>query len=113
MEEAMAKNKRPFDPNAYMSEPDDPEEGDRIFEAIESGKIKPMPRKAFLREKAMLEAAAGNYFAKKQVKDGRITIRLSQEDILAIKNIACEEGLPYQTMISSLLHKFVVSHNGH
>ena len=83
-----------------------------IVRLIASGKLKPLPKKEFLREKAMLEAAAENYFKRKETKDSRITIRLSSLDLAAIKGIAYEEGLPYQTMISSVLHKFVVSH-GH
>lgn len=37
-----------------------------------------------------------------------ITIRLSQADIDALKLIAANEGLPYQTLISSILHKYSV-----
>ena len=37
-----------------------------------------------------------------------ITIRLSQADIDALKLIAADEGLPYQTLISSILHKYSV-----
>jgi predicted DNA binding CopG/RHH family protein len=39
-------------------------------------------------------------------KDQRINIRISSKDLEAIKKRAVEEGLPYQTLISSLLHKF-------
>ena len=80
---------------------------------LEEGKLRRLPKKEFLREKAMLEAAARNYFARKQAKDGRITIRMPLQDIQALKGIACEEGLPYQTLISSLLHKFVTNYGGH
>jgi predicted DNA binding CopG/RHH family protein len=40
-------------------------------------------------------------------KDSRINIRMSSKDIQAIQLKALEEGLPYQTLISSVLHKFV------
>ncbi len=40
-------------------------------------------------------------------KDRRINIRLSNKDLLAIQKRALEEGIPYQTLISSLLHKYV------
>ncbi len=36
-----------------------------------------------------------------------ITLRLNKQDLEQIKNRASEEGLPYQTLISSVLHKFV------
>ena len=40
-------------------------------------------------------------------KDRRVNIRMSTKDLDAIQKRALEEGLPYQTMISSLLHKYV------
>ncbi|MGH7884732.1 MAG: antitoxin [Thermodesulfobacteriota bacterium] len=36
-----------------------------------------------------------------------ITIRLSEIDLLKIKDRATKEGMRYQTLISSILHKFV------
>ena len=39
-------------------------------------------------------------------KDKRITIRLSRFDVEMIKKQAVNEGLPYQTLISSVLHKY-------
>ncbi len=46
--------------------------------------------------------------AKKTNRKKPITIRLSQADIDALKMIAANEGLPYQTLISSVLHKYSV-----
>lgn len=40
-------------------------------------------------------------------KDKRITLRLSSLDLDAIQAKAIEEGIPYQTFISSILHKYV------
>ncbi len=40
-------------------------------------------------------------------KDKRINLRMSSKDLEAIKTYAVEEGLPYQTLMSSVLHKFV------
>ena len=40
-------------------------------------------------------------------KNGRVNIRISERDINEIKKMANEEGLPYQTLISSILHKYV------
>ena len=40
-------------------------------------------------------------------KDRRVNIRVSTKDLEAIQKRALEEGLPYQTLISSLLHKYV------
>ena len=40
-------------------------------------------------------------------KDKRINIRISTKDLEGIQKKALEEGIPYQTLISSVLHKFV------
>jgi predicted DNA binding CopG/RHH family protein len=48
--------------------------------------------------------------AKTQRKDVRINIRLSSSDINYIKQIAAYEGLPYQTLIASVLHKYATGH---
>ncbi len=40
-------------------------------------------------------------------KDSRINIRMSSKDIHALQLKALEEGIPYQTLISSVLHKYV------
>jgi predicted DNA binding CopG/RHH family protein len=39
-------------------------------------------------------------------KDRRLNIRISTKDLEAIQKRALEEGLPYQTLIASLLHKY-------
>ncbi len=41
------------------------------------------------------------------LKDRRVNIRLSSPDLLDIQARALEEGVPYQTLIASVLHKFV------
>jgi predicted DNA binding CopG/RHH family protein len=40
-------------------------------------------------------------------KDKKITLRLSSPDLEALQAKAIEEGIPYQTLISSILHKYV------
>lgn len=40
-------------------------------------------------------------------KDKRVNIRISQKDLTAIQTRALEEGIPYQTLIASVLHKYV------
>ncbi len=39
-------------------------------------------------------------------KDRRLNIRLSSKDLEAIQKRALAEGLPYQTLIASVLHKY-------
>jgi predicted DNA binding CopG/RHH family protein len=40
-------------------------------------------------------------------KDKRLNIRISEKDLVAIQKRALEEGIPYQTLIASILHKYV------
>lgn len=40
-------------------------------------------------------------------KNRRVNIRVSQMDLEGIQTKAFEEGLPYQTLMSSVLHKYV------
>ena len=38
-------------------------------------------------------------------KNKTISIRISENDLMKLKAVALQEGLPYQTLISSSLHK--------
>lgn len=40
-------------------------------------------------------------------KDQRINIRITKNDLDGIKLKAMEEGLPYQTLVASIIHKYV------
>lgn len=40
-------------------------------------------------------------------KDKRINIRITNRDLTEIKRMAVHEGIPYQTLVSSILHKYV------
>ncbi|MBU1487484.1 antitoxin [bacterium] len=40
-------------------------------------------------------------------KDKRVNIGISQKDLLVIQKKALEEGIPYQTLISSILYKYI------
>ena len=37
----------------------------------------------------------------------KITLRISRKDLIRIKSRALQEGMPYQTLINSILHKAV------
>ncbi len=52
---------------------------------------------------------AENYIS----KNARINIRISASDLEQIKRIAAYEGLPYQTLIASILHKYAAGHLNH
>ena len=72
-----------------------------ILAAYEKGEIKSIsPSKA---ELAKFKAAATATF----LKEKRVNIRLSTPDLMDIQARALEEGMPYQTLIASVLHKFV------
>jgi predicted DNA binding CopG/RHH family protein len=71
-----------------------------LLAAFEKGQLKSTsPTKARL---AKFKAAASATF----IKDRRINIRLSTPDLMDIQARALEEGIPYQTFIASVLHKY-------
>lgn len=72
----------------------------RFLKKIESGKYKPLPKKELEREKARFQKIAAN-----TLKRRSINIRVIESDIEKIKAIAMDEGIPYQTFITSILHK--------
>ena len=81
-------------------EPIDQEEND-LMASIESDEWKPVNHISQEKEKVM--AAARNTLK----KDKRINLRLTQKDYHQIQIKAIEEGIPYQTLISSLVHKYL------
>jgi predicted DNA binding CopG/RHH family protein len=71
-----------------------------ILNAFESGQLKSIASKSELAKfKAAARASA--------IKDKRVNIRLSSVDLTDIQVRAMEEGVPYQTLITSVLHKYV------
>lgn len=40
-------------------------------------------------------------------KDKRVNIRMSEKDLVGLQKRAMEDGLPYQTLISSILHRYI------
>jgi predicted DNA binding CopG/RHH family protein len=68
--------------------------------AFDAGKLKSVASKS---ELAKFKAAARST----AVKDKRVNIRLSSGDLSDIQVKALEEGVPYQTLIASVLHKYV------
>ena len=73
----------------------------RISEDYEKGRFKSVaPSRAELER--FKEAARATF-----IKDRRVNVRLSSPDLMDIQTRAAEEGVPYQTLIASVLHKFV------
>ena len=80
--------------------PIDQEEKD-LMESIERDEW--LPVKDIDQEKKKAIAAARNTLK----KDKRINLRLTQKDYHQIQIKAIEEGIPYQTLISSIIHKYL------
>ena len=72
-----------------------------LLKAFEGGEWKSTAQLA--RERKQYQEYAKATFK----KDRRVNIRISTKDLEAIQHRAVEEGIPYQTLISSLLHKYV------
>ena len=72
-----------------------------ILESVEKGEWKSV-RGAKGKIKKYQEYAKATFR-----KDKRVNIRISEKDLVGLQKKAVEEGLPYQTMISSILHKYI------
>lgn len=71
-----------------------------LLTVFEQGQLKSVATKSELEKlKASARATA--------TKDRRINIRLSSVDLASLQVKALEEGIPYQTLIASVLHKYV------
>lgn len=76
-----------------------------IRDAHEKGQLKSVASRAELAKfKAAARATA--------IKDRRINIRISSADLRGIQIRALQEGIPYQTLIASVLHKYVTGRLG-
>jgi predicted DNA binding CopG/RHH family protein len=71
-----------------------------VLTAFDNGQLKSVATKADLAKFKAAARATG-------IKDRRVNIRLSSGDLSDIQVKALEEGVPYQTLIASVLHKYV------
>lgn len=72
-----------------------------ILEAFEQGQLQSIDDLESELEKHR------HYAAETFKKDKRISIRISGRDLERLRKRALQEGLPYQTLIASILHKYV------
>ncbi len=72
-----------------------------ILDAFESGDLKKSASEK-QQIKRHVSVAAATF-----KKDARINIRLPSKDLRALQAKALMEGMPYQTFVSSILHKFI------
>ena len=77
------------------------EEELQLLQDFERGELTSITH--FMEAKRKLEEATHDFLQ----KDKRINIRISSRDLEALQKKARKEGMPYQTLISSTLHKFV------
>lgn len=68
-----------------------------ILDAFENGKLKPS------KSKTDFQAIARNTMRKNR----KINIRISENDLAALQRRAARDGIPYQTLVGSVLHKYV------
>ena len=85
-------------PNKKAFDPIDKEERD-LMKSLEGDEWRSV--KDFKKQKDKAIAAARSTLK----KDKRINLRLTQKDYHQIQVKAIEEGIPYQTLISSIIHK--------
>jgi predicted DNA binding CopG/RHH family protein len=76
-------------------------EGKEILEAYESGEWQTVKNTGSETKKLR------HYALNTLKKDKRISFRMSSKDLNQVRVIAAQEGIPYQTLISSVIHKYV------
>lgn len=76
-------------------------EDKEIIESIENGEWKSIENLEEMKKKLIVAAS------ETAIKDYRINVRISRRDVEALKTRALEEGIPYQTLVTSILHKYV------
>ena len=72
----------------------------QLLEAVEAGEFESVLTK---KRRAELVTSAKDTVR----KDKRINIRISNRDLKAVRLKASEEGIPYQTLVSSIIHKYI------
>lgn len=76
------------------------DEEEQIIKDFEAGKY--VRVKNFAAEEKRLRQIAGNTLRKNK----NINLRVSERDLMKLKAKAVEEGIPYQTLAASVLHKY-------
>ena len=79
-----------------------------LYEAFENGKVKISPISA--KRKKFWQQVAANSIAERKKK--ALSLRLGERDIDRIKEKAAKKGLPYQTLIASIVHQYATDQLG-
>lgn len=77
----------------------------RLSEYVEKNDLPALKGKAKREMIDMLAASTRKTLAKKKT----ISLRLSERNLQKLKEKAAQEGVPYQTLIASILHKYISS----
>ena len=75
-----------------------------LEDSIDNNTYKPMPKTELKKAKKYYQKVAKNT-VDKITKKRALNIRVYEEDIESIKALALEKGLPYQTLLSSIIHQ--------
>ncbi len=78
-----------------------PTDESELINSVEAGEWTSVPHLSAMKER-LIKAASET-----SLKDYRINVRISKRDVEALKTKALEEGIPYQTLVTSILHKYV------
>ena len=94
------KKHTPISKKEFIAMGEDDESAEMLA-SFEQGEWELAPHQETLKREA--EQAARSYLR----KEARINVRLSTADVMMLKRRAAAEGMPYQTLIASVLHKYV------
>ena len=84
-----------------MSKPKLSNEEKQLLDSLEAGEWESVPQ---LRSEIRKH---GQYAKNTMRKDKRVNIRISSRDLEQLQTMAMEDGIPYQTLMSSILHRFL------
>ena len=84
-----------------MNKPKLKKDENQLLDSLEAGEWESVPR---LENEIRKH---GQYAKNTMRKDKRVNIRISSRDLEQLQTMAMEDGIPYQTLMSSILHRFL------
>lgn len=79
------------------------EEDEDLIRTFEEGERESLPEPQRTQQIVAAKTAARKFLT----KDKRINIRLNAHDLMHLKSKAAAEGIPYQTLLAGLIHKYI------
>lgn len=74
--------------------------GNKILPGFEHGRYEPSKR---YHQNELIT----NLYGETVKRDNRINIRISSKDLSDLQRMAREEGVPYQSLVASILHRYI------